>query len=616
MANYATLKAAIQQVIKTNGNEEITGALLQQSLLAMIGSLGAGYQFAGVAVPATNPGTPDQNVIYLAFDAGTYSNFGGSVLTVGQVGIFTYNGSWAYTVKTVIELVNDLTTGGTNKALAAQQGVILAGQISQLGQKVTENADGIAELKNTVLSSQTIESKNLLNTATLNEGKYVNDNGNLSGNANYNASDYIPVKEGEVYSFQRGGYAAADRTKQTINQIAGYDENKSFVSGSYVTYGNSYTVPQGVKYVRFSADAVYLRAAAYPSFTKGTTVIAYYDYSEDIIVNTLQKKIIPQNIKNGVVFEFDINNSDFESDIEFQHMCAYGISFKALIGTFNEIRIGKGYQAFMGATLGIDNTNIYVYEGANTTPIITDPHGLTFKDYIGLAITTGYGNVASLKLYTNGGSYTKQYFAWDARKGTFFVKSIGTNVLNYCTFGYYCYAFEKPTWIYGDSYLTNAQGVTNRWPSYLIAGNHTNYLLNGYPGRGSTEALLSLKTDLNYGTPKRIIWCLGMNDGDNGAINPAWKAAVDELVGICRDNHIELILAKIPNVPTVINSYKTAYITRLNYRNIDFSRAVLINVDGTTWYDDMLSNDGVHPTVQGAIALYQQAICDVPELLS
>jgi hypothetical protein len=49
MANYETLKAAIQHVIKTNDNNEITGALLQQSLLAIINSLGIGYQFIGIA---------------------------------------------------------------------------------------------------------------------------------------------------------------------------------------------------------------------------------------------------------------------------------------------------------------------------------------------------------------------------------------------------------------------------------------------------------------------------------------------------------------------------------------------------------------------------------------
>ena len=93
MANYATLKAAIQQVIKTNGNNEITGALLQQSLLSMINSLGANYQFVGIANTSTNPGTPDQNVFYIA-GSGTYPNFNNSVIPDGNIGVFKYNGSW------------------------------------------------------------------------------------------------------------------------------------------------------------------------------------------------------------------------------------------------------------------------------------------------------------------------------------------------------------------------------------------------------------------------------------------------------------------------------------------------------------------------------------------
>jgi len=95
MANYATLKSAIQQVVKTNGNNEITGALLQQSLLAMINSLGQYYQFAGLATPTTNPGTPDQNVFYIASTAGSYSNFGGLVLADGEIAILKYNGTWS-----------------------------------------------------------------------------------------------------------------------------------------------------------------------------------------------------------------------------------------------------------------------------------------------------------------------------------------------------------------------------------------------------------------------------------------------------------------------------------------------------------------------------------------
>lgn len=97
MANYSTLKAAIADVIKTNGNNEITGELLQQSLLSMINSLGADYQFAGVATPTTNPGTPDQNVFYIARFPGIYSNFGGVLVDVGEIVILKYDqNGWTY----------------------------------------------------------------------------------------------------------------------------------------------------------------------------------------------------------------------------------------------------------------------------------------------------------------------------------------------------------------------------------------------------------------------------------------------------------------------------------------------------------------------------------------
>ena len=94
MANYSTLKAAIQAVIKTNANNEITGAILQSSLLSMINSLGVGYQFMGIATPSTNPGTPDQNVFYLASTAGTYTNFNSIILVQDETAILRYDGSW------------------------------------------------------------------------------------------------------------------------------------------------------------------------------------------------------------------------------------------------------------------------------------------------------------------------------------------------------------------------------------------------------------------------------------------------------------------------------------------------------------------------------------------
>lgn len=94
MGNYKQLKAAIAAVIKANGMQEITGNVLQETLLSLVSNIGDNATFAGMATPDTNPGTPDQNIFYLAAQPGVYSNFGGVELT-DQVLIFTNkNGIW------------------------------------------------------------------------------------------------------------------------------------------------------------------------------------------------------------------------------------------------------------------------------------------------------------------------------------------------------------------------------------------------------------------------------------------------------------------------------------------------------------------------------------------
>lgn len=97
MANYATLKSAIRAAIKQNGNNEITGNLLQAQLLSMINSLGDGYQFMGVATPDTVPGTPDIRSYYIA-GPGSYPNFDNVVVQDGQMCIFSFATIWTPTI--------------------------------------------------------------------------------------------------------------------------------------------------------------------------------------------------------------------------------------------------------------------------------------------------------------------------------------------------------------------------------------------------------------------------------------------------------------------------------------------------------------------------------------
>lgn len=100
MSKWSDLKTAIASVIKTNGTQAITGSILQNVLNNIVSSLGENYQFVGIATTATNPGTPDGNVFYIAGE-GTYTNFSNIAIEIGQLGILKWNGSWS---KQVLEL--------------------------------------------------------------------------------------------------------------------------------------------------------------------------------------------------------------------------------------------------------------------------------------------------------------------------------------------------------------------------------------------------------------------------------------------------------------------------------------------------------------------------------
>lgn len=98
MGNYDELKQAVSDVIKTNGNQEITGQVLQNTLLSIINIVGANATFVGIATPTTIPGTPDQNIFYLATIEGRYINFDNIILPNGISVIYINNNQWTYKI--------------------------------------------------------------------------------------------------------------------------------------------------------------------------------------------------------------------------------------------------------------------------------------------------------------------------------------------------------------------------------------------------------------------------------------------------------------------------------------------------------------------------------------
>lgn len=136
MANYDILKTSVSDVIKTNGKKEITGALLQQTLMAMINSLGSGYQFVGVATPETNPGTPDAKVFYIANVKGTYTHFGELEVADDEVVFFIWDSSWH-------KVSIGITKEEVERLLATKQDTLTAGNgISIKGNVISSTGGG------------------------------------------------------------------------------------------------------------------------------------------------------------------------------------------------------------------------------------------------------------------------------------------------------------------------------------------------------------------------------------------------------------------------------------------------------------------------------------------
>jgi hypothetical protein len=151
MSAFSTLLALINAQIKTNGLKAITGAKLNGVLVQMVNELGSGYQFIDIATPATDPGTPDENVWYIASQAGTHTNFGGIIVNENEVCALVWNGSWTKKVT----------------------GAATAAQVSQLGQQVN---------------------KALYNYI---EGKWLDYDDEVMSDSSYCYSDYITISNGD-----------------------------------------------------------------------------------------------------------------------------------------------------------------------------------------------------------------------------------------------------------------------------------------------------------------------------------------------------------------------------------------------------------------------------------
>lgn len=87
-------KVSKSEIVQSTGTSE-TAVMSQKAVSDAINKLkNAGYLYAGIATPTTNPGTPDGSVFYIANGKGTYTNFGGIDVTEDEVIIICYDTEW------------------------------------------------------------------------------------------------------------------------------------------------------------------------------------------------------------------------------------------------------------------------------------------------------------------------------------------------------------------------------------------------------------------------------------------------------------------------------------------------------------------------------------------
>lgn len=93
MSSYNTLKSQVAAVVRTNGQNAITGENMQQTLNRIIDSFGGYWLFGGFAFRGNSPGQNiDQNVAWIALEPGIYSNFGEVEVHQNHIGVIYYDG--------------------------------------------------------------------------------------------------------------------------------------------------------------------------------------------------------------------------------------------------------------------------------------------------------------------------------------------------------------------------------------------------------------------------------------------------------------------------------------------------------------------------------------------
>ena len=202
-----------QDTLTPGNGISIEGNVISSSVAEVVNNIvNAGYVFAGVATPATDPGTPNAKVFYIANGNGTYTNFGSIEVTEDEVVVLKYDTAW-----------HKVATGIASEEKLTELDSVINGEKTE----IDLTGDFIVGYYSA-------------------DGKFVN----------YNANNWrclsVDVSGGEKFLVKLKGSANTGHTYSAIGYFVGSIFTRVKVSGEYVDFEGEYVVPTNATRVVFT----------------------------------------------------------------------------------------------------------------------------------------------------------------------------------------------------------------------------------------------------------------------------------------------------------------------------------------------------------------------------
>lgn len=467
---------------------------------------------------------------------------------------------------------------------------------------------------------------NLINHAELQRDivAYIRD-----GELEYTASPglcvsgLIEVKPLTTYTFwYSGNYFFLDADRKVIG-----DKNAQTGTVSAMTPENCRYMVINFYYER-SGFALYdLDATA--RMYEGDVLYPYIPYgvATDRIQTYMLQQILSSMGNKAARFprsSVDAQGIAKTSDVKFPYSIKDNqIAFSGNFDAFETLVIGRGVtnNAYSGCRFEINEMSVELFKNdGGWIKQASVEHGLMMNSYIKVLISERKSKVL-VSIQTLAGSFEHEFDYWGANgqiaaKPSMPMTDTILSVSNP--------AFKCPVWMFGDSYY--GADYESRQMYWLRRWGYDNALMQAFGGQGSNDAYNDLLRCLDFGTPRFLVWSLGMNDDNGNDLSDiktgVWYTTYQKVRKICEVMNIELILTTIPEVKS--SSYKnkdkmSEVIRSSGLRYIDAAKAVGSNANGE-WYGngteyDYQSSDNVHPSKYGAKAIANQFLIDFPEIM-